>query len=61
MPGGGLARMRGGPRQIQDSEREGGGGGVISKSAHKDGGLADFLFLFHFQTNTFSALWTKGT
>ena len=34
MPGGGLARMRGGPRQVQDSR---GGGGVINKSAHKRG------------------------
>ena len=34
MPGGGLARMRSGPRQIQDSQK---GGGVINKSAHKEG------------------------
>ena len=34
---------------------------VSGKSAYKDGGLADFLFLFHFQTNTFSALETNGT
>ena len=49
MPGGRLARMRGGPRQIQqESQRRGGGGGpVINKSAHKEGGgLFDFLFLF---------------
>ena len=31
--GGGLARMRGGPRQIQDSQK-----GVINKSAHKERG-----------------------
>ena len=47
----------GGPRQIQDSQR-----GGINKSAHKEGeGLPDFLFLFYFQTNTFSALGTNGT
>ena len=40
MPGGGLARIRGGPRQIQVSQR-----GVINKSAHKKGGLPDF-FIF---------------
>ena len=59
VPGRGLARMRGGPRQIYDSER-----GFINKSAHKEGaggGLPDFLFLFYFQTNTFSALGTNGT
>ena len=56
MPGGGLARMRGGPRQIQDSQR-----GVINKSAHKKWGLPDFLVLFDFQTNTFIALRTNGT
>ena len=32
VPGRGLARMRGGPRQIYDSER-----GFINKSAHKEG------------------------
>ena len=62
MPGDGLARMRSWPRQIQDSQR-----GVINKSAHKEGGgaggagLPDFLFLFYFQTNTFTALGTNGT
>ena len=59
MPGGGLARMGGGPRQIQDSQK-----GVINKSAHKERGgrgVPDFLFLFYFQTNTFSALGTNGT
>ena len=56
MPGGGLARMRSGARQIQDSQR-----GVINKSSHKEGGLPDFLSLFYFQTNTFSALGTNGT
>ena len=51
--------MRSGPRQIQDSQK---GGGVINKSVHKEGGvLPDFLFLFYFQTNTFSALGTNGT
>ena len=49
MPGGGLARMRGGPRQIQqDSQRlKGAGGGpVINKSVHKEGGLPDFFNIF---------------
>ena len=48
----------GGPRQIQDSQRRG-----INKSAQREGGggLPDFLFLFYFQTNTFSALGTNGT
>ena len=60
MPGGGLARMGGGPRRIQDSQK-----GVINKSAHKErgggrGGLPDFLFLFYFHTNTFGALGTNG-
>ena len=62
MPRGGLARMGGGPRQIQDSQK---GGGVINKSAHKEGGgyvyIPDFLFLFYFQANAFSALGTNGT
>ena len=48
--------MRCRPRQIQDSQR-----GIINKSANKEGGLPDFLFLFYFQTNTFRALGTKGT
>ena len=56
MPGGGLARMRREPRQIQDSQRE-----IINKSAHKEGGLPEFLFLFYFQSNTFSALETNDT
>ena len=48
---------RGGPRQIHDSQR-----GGINKSAHKGGvRLPDFLFLFYFETNTFSALGTNGT
>ena len=47
MPGGGLARMRGGPRQIQDSQR-GEGGGVINKSAHKEGGWGYPIFYFCF-------------
>ena len=39
---GGLARMGGGPRQIQDSQR-----GVINKSAHKEkGGYLIFYFCF---------------
>ena len=51
---GGLARMGGGPRQIQDSQR-----GVINKSAHKEGGGGTWFFSFvYFQTNTFSALAT---
>ena len=61
MAAGGLARMRGGPRQIQNSQRGGGGGAVINKSSHKKGGLPDFLFLFDFQTNTFIALRNNGT
>ena len=51
--------MGGGQRQIQDSQK-----GVINKSAHKErgeAGVPDFLFLFDFQTNTFSALGTNGT
>ena len=52
MPGGGLARMRVGHVKFRT---------VSGKSAHKDRGLADFLFLFHFQTNNFSALETNGT
>ena len=48
MPGGGLARMRSGPRQIQDSQK--GGGGVINKSAHKEGGCyLVFYFCFIFK------------
>ena len=35
--------------------------GVINKSAYKERGLPDFLFLFYFQTNTFSALGTNHT
>ena len=46
----GLARMRGGSRRTQESQ---GGGGVIRKSAHKEEGLPDFLFLFYFQSNAF--------
>ena len=45
--GGGLARMRGGPRQIQDSQK-----GVINKSAHKErggGGHLTFYFCFIFK------------
>ena len=62
MPGAGLAKMRGGPRQIQDSQMGGGGGVIIvNKSAHREEGLPDFLFLFYFQTNTFSALGTNST
>ena len=46
MPGGGLARMGGGPRQIQDSQK-----GVINKSAHKErgeggGGRGYLIFYF---------------
>ena len=59
MPGGGLARMRSGPRQIQDSQK--GGGGALINLCTKRGGLPHFLFLFYFQTNIFSALGTKGT
>ena len=44
--GGGLARMRDGPRQIQDSQK-----GVINKSAHKEkgGGCLTFYFCFIFK------------
>ena len=46
MPGGGLARLRGGPCQIQDSQK----GGVINKSAHKGlGGYLIFYFCFIFK------------
>ena len=55
MPGGGLARMGGGPRQIQDSQK-----GVINKSAHKErgggGGYLIFYFCFIF-IQTLSVLW----
>ena len=44
MLGVGLAGMRGGPSQIQDSQR--GGGGVINKSAFKEGGYLNFYFCF---------------
>ena len=55
MPGGGLARMRGGPRQIQqDSQRlKGGGGAVINKSAHKERGLPDFFNIFVLVSNKY--------
>ena len=54
MPGGGLTRMRGGPRQIQqDSQRLKGGGAVINKSAHKEGGLPDFLNIFVLVSNKY--------
>ena len=46
MPGVGLARMRGGPSQIQDSQK--GGGGVINKSAHKEGGGMYIYLIFYF-------------
>ena len=45
--------MKGGVKKIKDSQR---GGGVIRKSAYEEEGLSDFLFLFYFQTNIFSAL-----
>ena len=56
MPGGGLARMRGGPRPIQqDSQRlKGGGGGVgavNNKTAHKERGLPDFFNIFFLVSN----------
>ena len=44
MPGGGLARIRGGPRQVQDSR----GGGGASINLHTKGGLPDLLFWFYF-------------
>ena len=48
--GGGLARMRDGPRQIQDSQK-----GVINKSAHKEkgGGGAAWLFIFVLFSNKY--------
>ena len=45
IPGGGLARMRSGPRQIQDSQK---GGGVINKSAHKEGGAMYIIYLIFY-------------
>ena len=49
---------RGGPLKIHDSQR----GGASTNLHIKGGGrLPDFLFLFYFQTNTFSALGTNGT
>ena len=62
MPGVGLARMRGGPRQIQDSQKGGGGSSINLRT--KSGGyvyIPDFLFLFYFQANAFSALGTNST
>ena len=56
MTGGGLARMRGGPRQIQqDSQRlKGrGGGAVINKSVHKERGLPDFFNIFVLVSNKY--------
>ena len=53
--------MRGGPRQIQDSQGGGGGKSSINQHTKRGVGLPDFLFLFYFQTNTFRALGTNGT
>ena len=49
MPGGGLARMRGGPRQIQqDSLRRGGRGGLSSINLHIKRGVGYLIFYFCF-------------
>ena len=49
MPGGGLARMGGGPRQIQDSQK-----GVINKSAHKErGGGGTWFSIFVLFSNKY--------
>ena len=55
MPGGGLARMRSGPRQIQDSQK--GGGGVINKSVHKEGGATSFFIFVLFSNKYFQCSW----
>ena len=56
MPGGGLARMRSGPRQIQDSQK-GGGGGVINKYVHKEGGATSFFIFVLFSNKYFQCSW----
>ena len=43
MPGGGLARMRGGPRQIQDSQRGGGGESSINLHTKRGDGATRFF------------------
>ena len=53
MPGGGLARMRGGPRQIQDSQREGGGGGSSINLHTKRGDGATRFFIFALFSNKY--------
>ena len=58
MPGGGLARMGGGTRQIQDSQK-----GVINKSAHKKGGgylIFHFCFIFKQILSVLSGLTVHG-
>ena len=57
MPGGGLARIRGGPRQVQDSQR-----GVVNKSAHKEGGylISYFCFIFKQILSEFSKQTVHG-
>ena len=53
MPGGGLARMRGGPRQIQDSQRGGGGGGSSINLHTKRGDGATRFFIFVLFSNKY--------
>ena len=53
MPGGGLARMRGGPRQIQDSQRGGGGGGSTIKMHPNRGDGATRFFIFVLFSNKY--------
>ena len=54
MPGGGLARMRGGSRRTQDSQR--GGGGGHQEICTQRGGSTWYFILFYFQSNAFRGL-----
>ena len=55
MPGGGLARMRSGPRQIQDSQK--GGGGSLINLLTKRGGATSFLIFVLFSNKYFQCSW----
>ena len=55
MPGGGLARMRGGPRQIQDSQREGGGGSSINLHTKRGDGATRFFIFALFSNKYFQS------